>query len=693
MFGNADGMRRLMSQDQLKPKNLSETMGRFGHYFQPFWPVLLLVAVLVISSTWMQVTSPELIGEATDCFLTPLAASAFSGFAGTADSTVTDNAQTNCWLSNPDTSSLSFTQQIIKTAYTAGGFPAPAVKAADMTTDDRIAGLGRLIILIIILYVLGAILTGLTFFGMSWSGQHVLRAMRIDVFQHMHRLSQGYYAEHEAGDLMSRITNDAAAIEQALSFALVNVVGGALLLVWIAYNMLVKSLPFALLSMSVVPIMIIATLWFSDQARKAFRKTREEMGSVNAELQESISAVREVQAFNRAEENIENFKVTNAANRDANVRAVAFTSALAPTLEALGYVALAVVTTVGGLYLLNGQSLGGTAVSIGIVITFLAYVQRFNQPIQQIAILWTNIQSAIAGGERIFSLLDVEPSVQDKPGAKVMPEIKGKVEFDNASAAYKKGVPVLNGVTFTAEPGQTIAIVGPTGAGKTTIINLLPRFYDVTGGAVRVDGLDVRDVTAESLRRQIGIVLQDSFLFSTTVMENIRFGRPDATDAEVIAAAQLAHADSFIDRLPEKYQTILGERGSGLSQGQRQLISIARAALAQPRILILDEATSSVDTRTERLIQTAFEKLLKGRTSFVIAHRLSTVKNADMILVLKAGEIIERGKFDQLLAQKGFFYELYNSQFRRQEEIAAQQASTVSANGGNGHRAEPVPAA
>jgi ATP-binding cassette subfamily B protein len=250
-----------------------------------------------------------------------------------------------------------------------------------------------------------------------------------------------------------------------------------------------------------------------------------------------------------------------------------------------------------------------------------------------------------------------------------MTEIRGKVEFNEVSHEYEDGVPVLNKVSFSAEPGQTIAIVGPTGAGKTTIINLLPRFYDVTHGSVKIDGIDVRDVTAESLRRQIGIVLQDTFLFSTTVMENVRFGKPDATDEEVMAAIKLANADSFIERLPQKYETVLGERGSGLSQGQRQLLSIARAALADPRILILDEATSSVDTRTERLIQKAFDQLLEGRTSFVIAHRLSTIRNADMILVLKDGQIIERGKHDELLAKQGFYYDLYMSQFKKQEEF------------------------
>jgi ATP-binding cassette, subfamily B, multidrug efflux pump len=623
MMGGLDGGRRLMERETLKPKNIGATLARFWQYFRRYWVMLLVVAVLMIINVWTQVVAPDITGQAVDCYLFPRPGAV-------------------CWF---------------------------ATVPPDATLDMKVAGLLTMVLTLVGLFILGSVLGGLMFYTMTWAGQNALRQIRVDVFRHLHRLSLGYYAENEAGNIMSRFTSDSDTIQQALSFALVNVLSGSLLIVWVMIKMLQANVPYALLSLVVVPIMIYATVYFSGQARKAFRKSRQEMGSVNADLQESIAGVREVQAFNREDENIVNFRRTNAANRDANIRAASFTSALSPVLEALGYIALGIVIVAGGLSLLRNQPLLGTSViSIGTVIAFSLYVQRFNQPIQQIAILWTNIQSAIAGGERIFGLLDVKPDVTDKPDAKEMPEIKGKVEFTGVKAEYEKGQPVLRGIDLKAEPGQTIAIVGPTGAGKTTIINLIPRFYDVTSGSVKIDDSDVRDVTRESLRKQIGLVLQDSFLFSDTVMNNIRYGRLEATDEEVIAAAKLASADTFIERLPQGYQTVLGERGSGLSQGQRQLISIARAALANPRILILDEATSSVDTRTERLIQKAFEKLLEGRTSFVIAHRLSTIRNADQVLLLKDGQIVERGKHNELLAKKGEYYELYMSQFRREEE-------------------------
>jgi ATP-binding cassette subfamily B multidrug efflux pump len=674
MHGFGGGPRNLLAQETSKPTNVGATLGRLAREFGVFWPMLILVLVLVLGSTYVQVLTPELIGQSVDCYLTPATSSRFSASlsggkvedallgGAAALSSVRSASSTNCWFS---TSPLG-----------TGAIP------PNSPASDYVAGLGRLVLILVFLYVIGSVTAGLQFYVMGWTGQHVLRDLRVRVFKHLHELSLGYYAEHEAGAVMSRITNDMDTLQQAISFVLVSVMSGVLLIVWIGIVMLQMSVPYALVSMSVIPLMILATWWFSGQARKAFRRTRVAIGNVNADLQESISGVREVQAFGREDANIESFRQSNAANRDANIRAVSFTAALGPTLEALGYLAIAITTVVGGFLLLRGQTLFGATISIGLVITFLQYVQRFNQPIQQIATLWANLQSAIAGAERIYGLLDAQADIVDKPDALAMPEVLGRVEFLKVDAAYKEEERVLCGVSFVAEPGQTVAIVGPTGAGKTTIINLIPRFYDVMGGAVRVDGYDVRDVAGASLRRQIGIVLQDTFLFSDTVMNNIRFGRPEATDEEVTAAASLAHAHEFIQRLPEGYNTLLGERGAGLSQGQRQLLAIARAALANPRILILDEATSSVDTRTERQIQRALDELLRGRTSFVIAHRLSTIRNADQVLVLVDGEIVERGRHDELLARRGAYYELYMKQFRTQEQVAA---------GGNGHEPGPVP--
>ncbi len=626
-----DGGRRLLEGESSKPRDIGTTLARFGGYFRRYWLGILIAVALIVVGTWTQVITPEYVGQAIDCYLFP-------------------QPQSVCWFD--------------------------ANANAELSIEARLLGMGNLVLILTLLYVVGAVVTGMAFFAMSWSGQQVLTQMRRDVFAQLQRLSFNFYNDNEAGDLMSRITSDTDTIQQVFGFALLQVFSGALLMIWIIVRMLETNVPYALISMSVVPIMFVATVWLSNQARIAFRRSRREMGSVNADLQESIAGVREVQAFNREDENIENFRRTNAANRDANVRAASFTSALNPVLEALGYVALGIVVVVGGIAVLRNEPLLGTSIiTLGTVFVFVQYVQRFSQPITQIALLWTNIQNAIAGGERIFGLIDQPIEIDDAPNAIPMPPISGRVEFDQVSASYKADQPVLRAVSFSAEPGQTIAIVGPTGAGKTTIINLLPRFYDVTAGAVRIDGHDVRAVTLASLRAQIGIVLQDTFLFSDTVLNNIRYGRLDATDDEVIAAAKMVAADTFIERLPEGFSTVLGERGGGLSQGQRQLIAIARVALMNPNILILDEATSSVDTRTERIIQKAFERLLEGRTSFVIAHRLSTIRNADQVLMLRDGEIIERGTHNELLAQQGAYYELYMSQFRREEEGAPENGA------------------
>ena len=649
-----------------KPRSAGATLGRLWQYFRHYSWTLLFVALLIIGSTYMQILIPDLTGQAVDCYLSPFTAATAAGDTGSGLGELLsagggEEAFGNCWYTTP---------------------------RLDATAAETLRGLGGLILLITGLYIGSAILSGLMFYLMALSGYRVLRDLQAKVFAHIHHLSLGYFGKHEAGDVMSRFTNDSDTLQQVIGFGLVSVLQGALQIVWTVWVMVRLDAPFALISLVTLPLMFIATRWFSGQARKAFRRARQQIGNVNADLQESISAVREVQAFSREDENISQFRESNAANRDANIRAQAYTGALGPTLEALSYVSLAVVAGVGGLLLLNSTGALGGAISVGLIITFIGYTQQFNRPVQQIATQWATLQSAVAGAERIFGLLDEPAEITDKAGAIEMPAIDGHVVYRDVWAEYNPGEPILRGVDIEAQPGQAVAIVGPTGAGKTTIINLLPRFWDVTAGAITVDGHDLRDVTQQSLRRQVGIVLQDTFLFSDTVMNNIRYGRPEATDEEVLAAARLSHADTFIDRLADGYQKVLGERGAGLSQGQRQLLAIARVALINPRILILDEATSSVDTRTEREIQRALEKLLQGRTSFVIAHRLSTIRHADQVLFVDSGQIIERGTHDSLLAADGRYAELYRSQFRRkgaedapdEEELAEEEAFLFAAD-------------
>jgi ATP-binding cassette subfamily B protein/subfamily B ATP-binding cassette protein MsbA len=417
----------------------------------------------------------------------------------------------------------------------------------------------------------------------------------------------------------------------------------------------------ALAVLVMVPVLLLTTDWFSKVARNAFRKTRTTIGDVSANLEEELSGVKVAQAFNRTDANVRRFASVNAANRDANVNAMVVTSAFMPAMDLLSTIDMALVALLGGYMVISSR------LSVGIVVAFLQYVQNLFRPIQMVAQMWTQAQSAFAAAERVFDLLDIVPTVQDAPDAIPAARIEGFVRFDEVSFGYEKDEMVLCRASFEARPGQTIAIVGPTGAGKSTLVSLLARLYDVTSGRVLIDRQDVRSLQQRSLRSQMGIVTQEPFLFSGTVMENIRYGRLNASDEDLYEAAKTANAYDFISRLPDGFKGEVGERGRLLSQGQRQLIAISRAILADPRILILDEATASIDTQTEVLIQRALQKLLAGRTSFVIAHRLSTVRNADLVLVIDQGEIVERGTHKELMAMGGLYADLYNRQFYQPE--------------------------
>jgi ATP-binding cassette, subfamily B, multidrug efflux pump len=495
-------------------------------------------------------------------------------------------------------------------------------------------------------------------------GQSVLASMRERIFERLQSLPLGYFDRRPVGDLMSRVTNDVDTLNQLLSQGLTQLLGSLFSLIGIVIAMLVLDWRLALVCFAIIPIMLLTNVFFARRARRAFRTTRETVGDITAGLQEEIVGVREAQAFNRTQTNIERFRERNAANRAANVQAVAITSAFAPAIDVLSTLATAVVIGYGGYLVVMGT------LTVGLLTAFLIYVQQFFRPIQLASQVYTQAQAALAGAERIYNILDEEPEPSDPPGAERLGEVEGRITFEEVSFAYEPGRPVLHDVGFDIEPGHTVALVGPTGAGKTTIANLIPRFYDATGGSVRVDGHDVRRVERRSLRRHIATVLQEPFLFSGTVAENIGYGRMDASREEIEAAARAVSAHGFISALPEGYDTTLGTGGGTLSGGQRQLVSFARAVLADPRILILDEATSNIDTRTEALIQEALGTLLRGRTSVVIAHRLSTIRNADQILVVESGRIAERGTHASLLTSGGLYANLYRSQFREPSAAA-----------------------
>lgn len=534
----------------------------------------------------------------------------------------------------------------------------------------------RVLSIVSLIYIVFHFLTWAASRTKTWSiqqaGQTVLYRLRMTLFQHLQRLSLDFYNRMAAGRIISRVTNDVESLNEFITSGSVDAVTDVISLLCIAAIMLHLDARLALLTFTLMPVLFLVSSYFRRNSRSAYRTVRRRVATVTANLAESISGQRVVKSFSREEENLRRFDRINAETRQAYVTATAISSAFIPAVEIIAATGTFMILYFGGLQILRanaaGGSLdlrvaeGGSAITVGMIFAFIGYVNRFFEPVRNLSRLYSTMQSAMAGAERIFQILDETPTIREQPGARTLPPVTGRVEFEQVRFGYGANE-VLHGVSFVAQPGDTIAIVGPTGAGKSTIINLLARMYDVTGGRVLIDGHDVREVTLTSLRGQIGTVLQDPFLFSGTVRENLLFGRPEATEAEMVAAAKAVNAHEFISDLPDGYETQVEERGARLSVGQRQLVSFARALLTNPRILILDEATSSVDAATELVIQRALEKLLRERTAFVIAHRLSTVLSATQILVIEQGRIVEQGRHEDLMQRGGLYARLYAMQF------------------------------
>jgi ATP-binding cassette, subfamily B, multidrug efflux pump len=521
-------------------------------------------------------------------------------------------------------------------------------------------GLGRLALLMLAVFLANNLFQAGSGWIMTIVSQRALKQIRKDLFSHLQTLTLKFFDTNSPGELMSRLTNDIDAINQAVSQNVTTLLASVLSLVGIVVAMFLLNPWLALGSLLVVPIMFWFTDFVARYTRKGFRGLQKELGGLNNVMEESISGLKVVRAFRRGDSAVESFRAHNQAVYKAAVYANSYAMLLMPISNMLGNFFVIVLVGLGAMLALRGLA------TVGTIATFISYGQGFINPLRQLANMYNAIQAALAGAERVFEIMDTAPETVDAPDARALTQIAGHVCFENVHFGYDPQQPVLKDMTLEAKPGQTIALVGPTGAGKTTVINLLTRFYEPQSGRITIDGTDLRDIRRADLRQRLGLVLQDTFLFSGTVMENIRYGRLGASDEECIEAARLADADHFIHLLPHGYQTQLSERASNLSQGQRQLLAISRAILADPAILILDEATSSVDTRTEARIQQALLRLMQGRTSFVIAHRLSTIRDADNVVVINNGEIIEQGKHQELLERRGFFYNLYISQFKGQ---------------------------
>ena len=552
---------------------------------------------------------------------------------------------------------------ILVVVYTLLGLAGPylmGVAIDRFIANKDLTGLAQVSIWMLVVYILNNIFQAIAGWVMSSVSQRALKNLRRDLFGHLQTLPISFFDHRGAGELMSRLTNDIDAINQAVSQNVTTLLASVLSMVGILIAMFVLDKWLALASVLVVPIMLWFTNFVAKYTRQGFRELQKHLGGLNATMEEGISGQKVVKAFRRNESVMAAFRKHNDEVFRAGVYANNYALLLMPLTNVLGNFFVIVLAGLGGWLALQGL------VTVGVIATFITYAQGYVNPLRQLSNMYNSIQAALAGAERVFEIIDSPSEIDDAPQAASLPAMHGEVTFDHVRFGYNPQTLIIKDMTLTAKAGQTIALVGPTGAGKTTIINLLTRFYEINGGSIQIDGTDIRDIKKDDLRRQLGLVLQDTFLFSGSVLENIRYGRLNASDEEVIEAAKMADADHFIRLLPDGYHTSLSERAANLSQGQRQMLAIARAILADPGILILDEATSSVDTRTEVRIQKALLRLMQGRTSFVIAHRLSTIRDADQVLVINDGEIIEKGTHQELLDQRGFYHQLYVSQFKGQ---------------------------
>lgn len=517
--------------------------------------------------------------------------------------------------------------------------------------------LNLVVISILVVFLVRGFATYGQTYTMSYIGQRVIIDIREAMFKHLQRLDQAYYDRRKTGVIMSNLTNDVAALQSAIVDNLVSFITEGVTLIGSLVSMLYLDWKLTLVTLVIVPVVLGIINIFGKRLRIAGHDVQGRIADITSLLQETISGARVVRSFAREGYEVQRFERENQRNFRAVMRATKLTSLLSPLVEFSAAIAVTVILWYGGYSVVTG------AITAGSLIAFLIYAINLSNPVKRLSQVYGNIQKAMAAGDRVFAILDTKPEVVEKTNAIVLPEVDGRVRFDHVSFSYDGEKKALDDFSLDVPAGRVVAIVGPSGAGKTTIANLLPRFYDATEGAITVDGIDVRDVTFQSLREQIGVVPQETMLFNATIKDNILYGRLDGTDKEVYAAAKAANALEFIERLPEGMDTLVGERGSSLSGGQRQRIAIARAILKNPKILILDEATSALDTESEKLVQEALERLMQGRTAFVIAHRLSTIKNADQIVVLREGKLVESGTHDELVAAGGLYQHLYSVQF------------------------------